>query len=63
MLRGELGNFVAAYGRLTEEILSGADEPGFLLFRAQVFLLDGFVTHSAGTDRHLARFLRARGVR
>ena len=60
--RVEHGNFVAAYGRLREEILSGAHEPGFLLFRAQVFLLDWFVTHSTGTDRHLARFLRARGV-
>ena len=59
----EHGNFVAAYGRLKEEILSGAHEPGFLLFRAQVFLLDWFVTHSTGTDRHLVRFLRERGVR
>lgn len=61
--RLEHGNFVAAYQRLRDEILSGAHEPGFLLFRAQVFLIDWFVSHSTGTDRHLARFLRERGVR
>jgi hemerythrin len=56
-------NFVAFYERLRGEILSGELEQLFLVFRAQVFLLDWFATHSTGTDRHLTRWLRARGVR
>lgn len=57
----EHDNFVGFLRRLTDEISEGRPHV-FLVMRAQVFLMDWFANHSTGTDRHLARWLRARGV-
>lgn len=48
--------------RLDAEIRSGRHEALFLKFRIQLFLMDWFANHSTGTDRHLAKFLMARGA-
>jgi hemerythrin len=47
------------YLHLQREIASGHHAPLYLAFRIQLHLMDWLVTHSTGTDRHLARFVRA----
>ena len=51
--------FVEHFRRLREQIESGRHELPFLVFLAQIVLIDWFANHSTGTDRHLARFLRS----
>jgi hemerythrin len=56
-------SFVEHLRRLSDEIASGRHEQSFLVFLVQIFLIDWFANHSTQTDRHLARHLRAVGLR
>jgi hemerythrin-like metal-binding protein len=49
--------FVEYYLHLNDEICSGRHDPQYLGFRIQLHLMDWFVTHSTGVDRHLVRFV------
>jgi hemerythrin len=51
--------FIEYYLHLKREIASGRHPPLYLAFRIQLHLMDWFVTHSTGTDRHLVRFVKA----
>ncbi len=53
--------FVDYFVELKNEITAGHD-PLYLLFRVQVFLLDWFVSHSTGTDRHFSTYLLSQGA-
>ena len=55
-------NLAGFLARLRSEVQSGHHSKQFLAFQVQVFLLDWFASHSTGTDRHLARFLRGLNV-
>ncbi|MBK9519953.1 MAG: bacteriohemerythrin [Anaeromyxobacter sp.] len=51
-------NFIAFLRRLAGQVTAGRPRL-HLVFQIQIFLLDWFANHSTGTDRHLARWLRA----
>jgi len=58
--RTEHRRFIRYLSRLKEEVTANAHERLFLVFKAQVFLVDWFACHSTGMDRHLAIYLNGR---
>ena len=53
--------FVERFLLLKADIAAGTHDPIYLGFRIQLFLFDWFANHITKIDRHLGKFIRARG--